>query len=232
MLERYGTTLAPFGLCPPPLFGEIVRINRLRLQATKNLTQGTGIAPELAHEASEIFQRIHNFSSEQWANTKPCAHQDWVLIGNIYQAAVTLYCLSSLQSVSVLATTFPPTPGAECTATSQARRLQHLLARAVACPKLKRATLWPLVVLGTTAQAIHESFRGGMRDFVAAQLPVLSRDAGTYVPLTAKSVLEKFWASGQTRWDACFDRPYAFVIQIALDTSRLIGGVGSGPPVG
>lgn len=227
MLERYGTTLTPFGLCPPPLFGEIARINHLRLQATKNPAQGTRIAAELTQEASDILQRIHNFSSAQWANTKPCAHEDWALVGNIYQAAVTLYCLSSLQSVSVLPTAFPPIPVAERTATSQARLLQQLLARAVACPKLKRATLWPLVVLGTTAQAIHESFRGAMRDFVAAQLPVLSRDAGTYVPLTAKSVLEKFWASGQTRWDACFDRPYAFVIQIALDTSRLIGGVGS-----
>lgn len=78
--------------------------------------------------------------------------------------------------------------------------------------------LWPLVMLGM--EAVHGG--AAMRSFVAKELPELSRHIGTYVPLTAKAVLEKFWASGETRWDACFDRPYAFAAQIAVDLSGVV----------
>lgn len=77
--------------------------------------------------------------------------------------------------------------------------------------------LWPMVLLGV------EAVNGGaaMRAFVAEKLAEMSRGVGTHVPLTAKGVLESFWASGETCWDACFDRPYAFTTQIAVDTSRV-----------
>jgi hypothetical protein len=100
-----------------------------------------------------------------------------------------------------------------------------MLAQAVTSPRLKSFTLWPLVVLGVEAAGERgHGGRGGMRDFVAAQLPVLSREVGTYVPLTAKGVLERFWASGGTGWDKCFGRGYAFVTQLAVDSSRILAG--------
>lgn len=79
--------------------------------------------------------------------------------------------------------------------------------------------LWPLVVLGVEAADLG---RMAIREFVKEQLEGMSRHAGTYVPLTAKSVLERFWASGKTSWDSCFDRPYVFTTQIAVDMSRLL----------
>lgn len=78
--------------------------------------------------------------------------------------------------------------------------------------------LWPLVVLGV--EAVNGDLE--MRSFVEKQLPEMSRQVGTSVPLTAKAVIERFWASGETRWDACFDRPYVFVTQIAVDLQQLI----------
>jgi hypothetical protein len=214
------TTITSFQMCPPSLFAEIIRINYLRMQATEYHSQGLD-PQELAPEAHSILERIHLFSPEHWADTKPRSREDWSLMGTIYQTSVALYCVSSLQSLSVLPTS--PSLREECA--SHAALLHQLLTQAVTSPRIQRFTLWPLVVLGVEAtRGQHEG--GGdaaaMRDFVAAQLPVLSRHVGTYVPLTALHALERFWASGQTAWDAAFDRPYAFFTQLAVDTSRIL----------
>lgn len=220
ILELSGKSPTPFQMCPPPLFAEIIKTNHLRRRATKNAGQEPN-TEELTQEAYAILTEIHNFSSEHWASKKPSSKQDWAMIGTIHQAATALYCVASLQSLSVL----PATPALHAECAAHARLLHRSLTQAVTNPRIKRFTLWPLVVLGV--EAAHEG-GGAMRDFVAGQLPVLSRDAGTYTPLTAKGVLEKFWASGETGWDRCFDRPYAFVMQIAVDTSRITMGYGVG----
>jgi hypothetical protein len=247
-----GSTLARFQMCPPPLFAEIIRINHLRLRATQQQhaqhhhTSETGAPDELTHEAYAILSRINAFSSTQWATTKPRARDDWALVGRIYHAAVALYWAAALQSVSVLL----PTAAMQAECTARTRLLRDLLVRGVGSPRTRQGMLWPLVVLGVLAAgydgggggvddgddaygAAHgdgcgcscgggAGIPGGIRDFVAAQLPVLARHGGTYMPLVAKGVLERFWASGETRWDACFDRPYAFVMLIAVDTSRIM----------
>jgi hypothetical protein len=215
MQHRYGAAIFCFHACPPPLFAEITRINHLRNQLGNN--RGPTL-PDLmarfAHEACEILSRIHKFSSAHWAASKPSSRDDWRLIGEIYQTAVALYCVSSLQSLSL----FPVTPAVRSQCAAHGEQLQALLRRAVASPKLNRFTLWPLVVLGV--EAAHDG-GAAAREFVADRLPALAHDIGTSAPLTAKTVLQTFWSSGETRWDACFDRPYAFLTQIAVDTSRL-----------
>ncbi|KAK4119657.1 C6 zinc finger domain-containing protein [Parathielavia appendiculata] len=220
IMDLSGTTVTSFQMCAPALFAEIIRINHLRMRATMHGEQETG-TQELAQEVHVILERIHHFSPEHWADIKPRSREDWALMGRIYQTAVTLYCVSSLQSLSVL----PTTPHLSASCAAHARLLHQLLALAVVSPRIKRFTLWPLVVLGVVAASCSHMHGGGAtsaRAFVAAQLPVLSRHVGTYVPLTAKSVLDKFWASGETSWDACFDRPYAFFTQLAVDTSRIL----------
>lgn len=77
--------------------------------------------------------------------------------------------------------------------------------------------LWPLIVLGVYAARDSPA----MRAFVVSRLPELSRDLGTSVPLIVKHVLESFWDSGESRWDACFNKPYIFTMQIAIDTNGL-----------
>lgn len=205
VLEEHGGGLSPFQICPPHLFAEIVKINNLRMQVTQS-----DAFEELSKKASGIVEKIRSFSPERWAERKPYSHEDWKLIGRIYQNAVLIYCISSLQSPSLL----PLSEALEAKLTCHGQLLYTLLSQAVSTAKTQRLVIWPLVVLGV--QAVY----GGVaqRSFVADQLQEMSRYMGTTVPLVAKGFLEKFWASGETRWDACFDRAYAFATQIAVDT--------------
>lgn len=209
--EQYSTMASPFQLCPVLLFIEIIKINHLRMQATRPDATDT---EALQKEGYEILERINCFSPHRLAESKHSCREDWVLVGHVYQAAVALYCILSLQSLSIL----PETPALRIQCATHGRVMQMLLRETLASKKLKRFMIWPLVLLGV------EAVYGGasMRAFVAEQLSELSHDVGSYVPLTAKRVLELFWASGETRWDVCFGRPYVFTMQIAVDTSRLM----------
>lgn len=215
ILQQSGDASPSFQMCPPLLLSELIRINHFRmLAASPKPTNST--KEDLRLEAYRVLDRIHDFSPEQWADSKRFSKEDWMLLGNIYQAAVSVYCISSLQSLAVL----PLTSSAlRAHRTSHTQVLQLLLRRALLSPRVKRFMLWPLVVLGVEAAVL-----GGvaMRDFVKEQLGRMSRHAGTYVPLTAKGVLERFWVSGKTSWDSCFDKPYAFTTQIAVDMSPIL----------
>lgn len=211
ILAQYGGETFSFQMCPPPLFSEIVKINHLRMRAVKH--EATE-AEDLSQDGHGILSRIDAFSPEQWAGSKPASKGDWVLLGNVYQAAVAIYCVSSLQSSSVL----PQTSSLRARCTTHSQLLQELLNEALSSPRVKRFMLWPLVLLGVEAA----NGSAAMRTFVKKQLSEMSRHVGTYMPLTANNILERFWASGKTRWDACFDRPYAFVTQIAADVSRIL----------
>jgi hypothetical protein len=210
-LDQYGAAASPYQMCPLPLFAEIVKINNLRMRATQ---YDATLAENLSQEAYRVLECIHSFSPDQWATSKAASKEDWMLIGKVYQAAVALYCILSLQSLSVL----PATPKLRAHCTTHGQLLQSLLEEGLSSPKIKLFMIWPLVLLGV--EAVH----GGpaMRGFVRKKLPQLSCDLGTYIPLTAKRVLELFWESGKTDWDACFDIPYAFTTQLAVDTGGLL----------
>lgn len=210
MLYHRGSAVTP-SLCPPSLLAEIVRINHLRLQAR---TKATVIEGFLTDKAYRILNRIHKFSPEQLAESKPSSKEDWRLVGSVFKSAVILYCILSLQSASLL----PETATLGETCTNYGRLLQASLAETLSSPRTKRYMLWPVVVLGV--EAAHSGL--AMRAFIAEQLPELSRAAGTSVPLTALTVLKSFWTSDDIRWDACFDRPYPFTMQIAVDVSQVL----------
>lgn len=217
VLEQYGSNVGIFQLCPPALFTNIIELSDLRLQATKQqqqLLSFTGAESNLSDQGYDILNRIHNVSLDHWAQSKPSLQEDWILVGTIYQCSVALYCILSLQSLSV----FPITPELRALCEAHGRTLRSHLIRGLASPKISRFLLWPLVVLGV--EAVHGDAE--TRGFVIAQLQLLSRDVGTSVPIIAKNVLESFWESGDTRWDACFDRAYAFTTQIAVDNSRIV----------
>lgn len=168
----------------------------------------------LSREAHQALSRTLDFSPDQWAGSKQTSEEEWRCLGSVYQSAVVLYCIHSLQSLSVLH--FTHSLREYCTKHSQL--LQGRLGQALTSPRLKRFVLWPLVLLGM--EAVNGS--RATRTFVMEQLQEMSRHVGTYVPLTAKAVLERFWASGETSWDSCFDRPYAFATQIAVDISQIL----------
>lgn len=211
IVNHYGQRVFSFQMCPPKLFAELIKINHLRMRATES-----GHAESECHtqEARNILDRIHIFSPKEWSESKPCSREGWMLVGNIYQAAVSLYCILSLQSLSVL----PLTSEMSTQCAEHGRLLQMQLNSAMSSPGTRYSMIWPLVLLGVQAANGDTA----MRAFVAEKLPELSYHIGSNVPTVAKEALERFWASGETRWDACFDRPYAFVTQIAVDMSQLV----------
>ncbi|TDZ18423.1 hypothetical protein Cob_v008619 [Colletotrichum orbiculare MAFF 240422] len=214
ILARCAAEVTPFHMCPLPLLAEIIRVNHLRSQAF----EGTSAADHVSRQACDALDRIEAFSPESWSLAKPrptaSSRDDWTTVGHIYKSAVAVYTILSLQSLSVL----PVTAGLRARSAAHGRALQRLLVEALPSARTKRFMIWPLVVLG--AGAVHGGRRP--RDFVARWLPVLSFELGTSVPLTARLVLERFWASGRTGWDECFERAYIFTGQVAVDTSRLL----------
>lgn len=216
VLAKYSGSITSFGFCAPPLIAEIVHINHLRW---RTVTSETISSLDLWRDANEILSRVYDFLPEQWAESKPLAQQKWTLVGNIFWASVALYCISSLQSICV-----PPIEIATPAQRDTHVQFLHLcLAEAAETPSLKNCILWPLVVLGVEAAGCENGAE--VRAFVAEKLEMLSRHSGTFVPLTAKRVLEAFWRSGETAWDACFDRPYAFTLLIAVDVHKMMSPI-------
>lgn len=211
IVNSYGQKLFSFQMCPPPLFAEIIRTNHLRMRAVES---GNAEAERHMQEAHDILDRIRTFSPREWSESKPCSRGGWMLVGSIYQAAVSLYCILSLQSLSVL----PLNSGMRALCAEQGRLLHMQLTSAMASPTTRYSMIWPLVMLGV--QAANDDAL--IRVFVSEKLAELRYHVGSHVPMVAKAVLERFWALGETHWDACFDRPYAFVTQIAVDMSQLV----------
>jgi len=211
IVNHYGQRPFSFQMCPPSLFAEIIKINHLRMRAVEG---GHTEAQCSSQEARNIIDRVRLFSPKEWSGSKPCSQEAWMLVGNIYQAAVSLYCILSLQSLSVL----PSAPEMMAQCSEHGRNLWMQLEAALSSPRTRYSMIWPLVLLGV--QAANDI--APMRAFVSGKLPELSYHAGSNVPMVAKAVLERFWVSGETRWDACFDRPHAFVTQLAVDMSQVV----------
>lgn len=211
IVNHYGQRLFSFQMCPPPLLAEIVKVSYLRMRAMEGKHNENTC---YSQEARDIVDRIQGFSSKEWSDSKPCSKEAWMLVGNIYQAAVSLYCILSLQSLSIL----PLSSELMAHCAKHGRNLWMQLDLAMSTPRTRYSMIWPLVLLGVHAANDVTP----MRSFVSEKLPELSYHVGSNVPMVAKAVLERFWVSGQTRWDACFDRPYAFVTQLAVDMSQVV----------
>ncbi|KFX97817.1 hypothetical protein V490_02608 [Pseudogymnoascus sp. VKM F-3557] len=213
ILTKYAGTNFSFSTFPTPLFAELIRVNHLRVEALK---PDAAEQTDLTCEAYEIIGRIDGFIPEDWVQSKPSSHEDWLVIGTVYQAAVTLYSICSLQSLSVI-----PMSNFMSERRATQRQLLHvLLYKALLCPKFKNHLFWPLVVLGMEAVNGDDALRA----FVREQLAEQSRWMGTSVPLVAKDVVERFWSSGKTKWEDCFDKPYGCPMgDTAIGPLALIG---------
>ncbi|PWY82120.1 hypothetical protein BO70DRAFT_362045, partial [Aspergillus heteromorphus CBS 117.55] len=210
LIKRDENSSRTFMSRPSALFAEIININYLRVRAS---TDTTTSPEDHSRKAYEILTRVLDFSPEKWAESKPVAKEDWLLLASIYQAAVSLYCIHSLQSIGVL----PITSFLRKNCTAHSHLLHVLLSKAVLSLSIRGFMLWPLVVLGM------ETVNGGVsvRHFIREELVEMSHYTGSYMPVTAKHVLERFWDSGNTHWDVCFDRSYAFATLLAADASKL-----------
>lgn len=208
--------------CPIHLFLEIVRINDLRHQAAAGLVDPVATGADSAMQIH--FRSIINFSPEAWATEQAtsaavnstCPQETWLLVAEAFQSAVLLFVDSSLTSVLPLCAC-SLCDGTACDSCSarlddvtrsfHRARLFRVVKEGLASHFTMYCVIWPLIVAGFEAnQGSPEE-----RALVQQGLTDLCIQAGA-TTMVARDVLRKFWASGKTSWDECFDQPYAFLI--------------------
>lgn len=200
-VEKLYSLIFPYVLCPPTLYMEIIRINRLRQDITTSPFED---ASHHTLEAFDILTRIEDFVPEDWA--QPGEHyNEWLLIGTMYQSAIALYCTMSLQSVAALPNTFEM----DSMRSVHGGRLLKSLEPSVYSMQLVKFSLFPLCVLGVEA-----GYRPNQstRYWIEKRLEEHSRLLGTNSSLKARAVLQRYWKRGEPGWDECFDRPYVFIL--------------------
>ncbi|KAK1712187.1 C6 zinc finger domain-containing protein [Colletotrichum acutatum] len=185
--------------CPVDLLIDIIHINRLRFQAT--CSQPGGPLTSIRMEAERLLDKILDYSPEVWSgSTEPLA-DGHLLMAKTYRSAVALFGVSSLQSVKVI----PFSKDWMTVKETHRDRLFSFLKASLASPALKICTTWPMIVAGFEAKSGNLS----MRSFVLGRMKEDSQRMGIYLPVAAKEVLERFYASVGNTWDDCFDSPHA-----------------------
>ncbi|GKT46182.1 uncharacterized protein ColSpa_06363 [Colletotrichum spaethianum] len=199
--DAYELGYYPFLPCPTELFIDIIRVNRLRfLAAHGGVTSTTG---SIQSEAEDLLTKIIGFSPETWSETKDKSQEDHLMMAQVYQSAVVLFGISSLESAGAILLS----AGWAAVKKIHSCRLLRLLEKTAASCVLKNCTAWPIMVAGFEAK----SGKATARAFILGRLEEESRALGVYVPLAAKGVLERFYASSGNSWDDCFDSPYALI---------------------
>ncbi|KAI1120599.1 hypothetical protein F5Y10DRAFT_289518 [Nemania abortiva] len=203
-------------ICPSSLFTGVILINHLRglaVQGIDNISSLSLSAPSSSTpfptDAQTLLNRLLSFSPDAYAslNGTDETRENWLLVGRIYHSATVLFCILSLQSVSLLPS------GDRAKAFSRIMRTHYDrllldLKTAYRHAHFKNCFFWALVVAGVYA------VRGSAfeRAFVADSLVEAVPDVGNSIPLLARRVLMTFWGSGKTTWDECFDQPYIFLM--------------------
>lgn len=197
--EELHEEIFSYCLCPFPLFESIAFINRLRFQLVHRITNTT--AGQDAAKA--VFLRIESFSTSDWAASHTGFVEILDLAANIYQCAVMLYCMLSLEQA--LASTVPLVKLHRIYGDRLLRLLSRALSESSPVPRVHYFIVWPVAVAGVEAAR-----RGpGTQSLVDAYLTRMSRQAGTCSAFVTQTALRDFWASGRTGWDECFCKPYA-----------------------
>ncbi|EFQ25915.1 C6 zinc finger domain-containing protein [Colletotrichum graminicola M1.001] len=188
----------PYLPCPVELFIDIIDINRLRFLASRQGAKGT-----TQPEAEDLLTKITDFSPESWSESKEKLREEHLMMAQIYQSAVVLFGISSLQSAGA----FSSSAGWAAVKKIHPGRLFSLLKTSATSDILKHCATWPIIVAGFEAKSLGSTLRA----FLFCRLEEASRDLGVYLPLAAKEVLERFYASPGNQWDDCFDSPRALI---------------------
>ncbi|KAK1991318.1 C6 zinc finger domain-containing protein [Colletotrichum falcatum] len=196
--DTFETGYYPYLPCPADLFIDIIEINRLRFLASRQDDKGA-----TKSEAEDLLTKITDFSPESWSETRDKSREEHLMMAQIYQSAVVLFGIRSLQSAGAVSSS----AGWTAVRKMHSVRLFSLLKESATSEVLKHCTAWPLVVAGFEAKILSPTIRA----FIRLRLEEESRDLGVYLPSAAKDVLEKFYASSGSQWDDCFDSPHALI---------------------
>lgn len=199
VMALYEIGTSPMFYCPAPLFREIFLINRLRLEAA--VSDGSD-EPSLCH----VMERIDMYSIPlvtESMNEK--STNDLLYVSLLFKSAVAVFAALTLPCTSQCS---PCRPCAELQKNHRAS-LIHLLDTTSDFLPLLDHILWPVVVAGTAAAT------GTVEEQMLVEMYLLN---GVRDPFTggctgaALATMRRFWASGKTGWDDCFDQPHAWMI--------------------
>ncbi|OAA71088.1 Zn(2)-C6 fungal-type DNA-binding domain protein [Akanthomyces lecanii RCEF 1005] len=224
--------------CSSHVFGDLIRINRLRAL----VAAGASVKGFIRPAARQIYHHIAEFSVTDWEEPygvpdKPEAR----LLCRLFQQAVLLYGLLTLPSLGpadessnlpspeasdgdegcpddkdnddddgdvdvdgeqqqMVHAEMTPPPSIESLSAEILALVREILPL---IPKRPTSLAWPLAVVGVTLNGDGDA---AAREFVTQTLHQVSthRDA-YYGPTLALNKLRKFWASGKTGWEDCYD---------------------------
>ncbi|CAI6042837.1 unnamed protein product [Clonostachys chloroleuca] len=219
----YGDGLLTSTPCPPELVSCIIFTNYIRSQQ-RSLTSSSPSNSFISLEDSyHPLHQILAFDPQAWASSLSLhksqgsdpedRHKhlppswNWTRIGRIYQSAVALYCVESVDPPPELGHADIRYAHREILL-QQLRQLTHGSRN-----QLRKLVIWPMVIAGLVLDFDDQV----SQDFVTEELTWLSATLGTAAPLIARDLLRRLWHSsvysryGRT-WEDLFDRPYVFAI--------------------
>ncbi|KAI4931033.1 uncharacterized protein J4E92_004867 [Alternaria infectoria] len=195
-VEKVYSLILPYTLCPSSLFIEIIRINCLR----QELSLSPIVDPhQYAQDARSILSRIESFGPSEWVQSKD-QKDDWQPIASIWQSAIALYCIMSLQAVDIL----PSDTEMDLMRMRHRDRLLKDLKAATPLKQLKKISTFPLCVLGVEA-GFH--VQQSTQIWIERHLEEHARLLGSNSPLKAREVLRRYWRRKKPGWNECFDEP-------------------------
>ncbi|KAJ5281114.1 hypothetical protein N7478_006486 [Penicillium angulare] len=214
IVEDIGYVLTTY---PAFFFVQTMRINQLRAMTADRIQWGLSPDPNARTQAFSILNDIKSFSINETKGT-PSPMTDSMLLGQSFKTALYIFCVLSLQSVSILPSSNDDSDPLAHIVSYEAETLAAIIENGLPNPKLKLLLLWHLTVLGVDAVNRGET----RRDLVRRCAYDMYTYTGSYSVWHLKEVLETFWASGKTRWDDCWDKPYLFSPATNMDSSSLI----------
>ncbi|KAJ3496202.1 hypothetical protein NLG97_g2834 [Lecanicillium saksenae] len=203
---------APFP-CPSQLALALHRITRLRVQAVsmEQLSFGhrANDRESLVSESRAVSIHIAEFSPRNWVENYDLPDEPLrSLLAQMFQTAVMLYGLLSL----------PPTLSkkfiqeqapmdnrnkAEARQRLRAELLSHIGTVFSSVVRIE-GCCWPLAILGVASYDATQK----EQDCIIGYLNILCNvPGGNCGALAMLEALPKFWASGKTDWEQCFDQP-------------------------
>ncbi|KAI4612842.1 hypothetical protein J4E80_006897 [Alternaria sp. BMP 0032] len=175
---------------------KIIRINRLR----QELSLSPIVDPDqYAQVAQSILSRIESFVPREWAQSRE-QEDDWQLIASIWQSAIALYCIMSLQAVDII----PSNTEMDRMRMRHRDRLLKDLKASTPLKQLKKISTFPLCVLGVEA-GYH--VQQSTQIWIERHLEDHARFLGSNSPLKAREVLRRYWRRKKPGWNECFDEP-------------------------
>lgn len=204
LYDVYSSNLYSDMPCPTDLFVDIIRITRLRLL----YAAGASVSKVILPVAREIFRDIQGFLPDDWNESYPLPKSTkHTLIGRIFQSAVALYCLLSMPETATVYTSdsenSDSTPEADPILGCR-RDLMESITMAMNDLPSKVPLSWPLTILGVACVNGSDEEKETIESHFRGVIDTAFIESG---PAQGLKKVKKFWESGKTGWEDCFDEP-------------------------